>query len=293
MASIVAFSKALYREVQRDDVSGAAAELAYRFLFALFPFLLFLVTLSGFVADWLGVDNPSQELLEEIGTALPGDARSVLQTQLDRMFEDGNAGLLSVAILGALWAASGGMKSLVKAMNRAYGVQESRSFFHQQVLGVGLTLLGGLTFIAAAVLLVVGQIVGEAAADAIGFEGVWTLVVSLARIPVALVVLLLATAFLYWFAPNANLPFRWVTPGAVMFTLVWLVATMGFAFYVANFGSYASTYGAVGGVIILMTWLYITSFVLLVGVEINALLQARAETTDTLPLKDERVASPS
>jgi membrane protein len=275
----VDFLKDLFRGVQEDDLAGGAAELAYRFLFAMFPFFLFFAALSGFMTGWLNISDPTDRLISELERALPSDAASLLDTQLRGVLEGGHGGLLSIGAIAALWAASSATKSVMKWMNRVYNVKEGRPFVRKQLVGLGLTLLGAAGFLVAVPVLVVGQVAGHEIAEALGLSGVWAPIVAWARIPVVLVLLMAAMAVVYWLTPNANVPFKWITPGAVMFAFLWLAATIGFAVYVGNFGNYQATYGAIGGVVILMIWLYITAFVLLLGGKVNATVQARQQQT--------------
>ena len=276
--AITRWGKQLIRKVQDDDAMGGAAELAFRFMFALFPLLIFLAALSSYVARWLGIDNPTQEILNEAGAQLPSDVASLLETQLTEIFESQNAGLLTVTAVTAVWAASSGTKTVMKVLNRVNEVEEQRSFLRKQVVGVGLTLVGGLTFLAGAIVLVVGQAAGDSIASALGLEGAWSLVVMLGRIPLVLVLIGIAVSLVYWSAPATKQPFQWVSRGAVIFVVAWMIATVGFGAYVANFGSYNATYGSLGAVVILMTWMYFSSLLLVVGAEINVVIaRSRAD----------------
>ena len=275
-SQMLTVGKRLMTEVKYDDVSGLAAELSYRFLLALFPLFIFIAALSGFITDILSIKNPSGEILQRIGDTLPADAASVLEGQLATLFEEQQGGLLSFGIVTALWAASGGMKSTMKAMNRAYDVDETRPFFKKTALAIGLTLFTGIFFVGAFALAVVGGAVAGAIADASGVGGLVQVLFQLVRFVGAVVCIGVAAAFLYWAAPNTSIPFRWISPGSIMFVIVWLLATVGFGFYVANFGSYNATYGALGGVVVLLLWFYITAFILLAGAELNALLYRMA-----------------
>src|SRR5690606_15170654 len=212
--AIVAWGKRIVQKVQVDDAMGAAAELAFRFMFALFPLVIFLAALGSYVARWLGIDDPTQEILNEAGDQLPADVASLLETQLNGIFQNQNPGLMTVTAATALWAASSGTKTVMKVLNRVYEVEESRPFIRKQLVGVGLTILGGLAFIAGAVVLVVGQAAGDGIAGAVGLEGAWTWIVSIARIPIVLMLIGVAVGFIYWSAPATDLPWKWVTWGA-------------------------------------------------------------------------------
>ena len=272
----------LWREISEDEVGDLAAGLSYRFLFALFPFFIFLAALGAFVTPLLGIANPTTEILNRIAVALPGDARSLLTKELGAILGDQEAGLASVAILGALWAAAGGMSATMRAMNAAYDVQETRPFWARTGIAVGLTLLSGAALVLSFVVAVAGGAIGAAAAEALQLEGAYAIVVNASRFVLPPLMLTVAAAFLFWAAPNAQLPFRWITPGAVLFTVTWIAATAGFSIYVANFGSYNATYGALGALVVLMLWFYISAFMMLVGGELNALLW-RAEKGAEVP----------
>ena len=276
--AITQWGKQVVRKVQDDDAMGGAAELAFRFMFALFPLLSFLAALSSYVARWLGIDNPTREILNEAGSQLPADVASLLEAQLTEIFESQNAGLLTVTAVTAIWAASSGTKTVMKVLNRVNEVEEARSFLRKQLVGVGLTVVGGLTFLAGAIVLVVGQAAGDGIASALGLEGAWSLVVMLGRIPLVLVLIGVAVSLVYWSAPASKQRFQWVSRGAVIFVVAWIIATVGFGFYVSNFGSYNATYGSLGAVVILMTWMYFSALLLIVGAEINVVIaKARAE----------------
>lgn len=275
--------KRLKDEVSEDDISGAAAELAYRFFLALFPFLIFIAALGGFIASNIGVQDPTGEIMEMIGDSLPEDSAGVLETQLRSVLEQRNGGLLSVGILGAIWAAASGVGSLMKTMNRIYGVGETRGMVGRTAIALGLTIAGAGFMVLAFVILLVGQLYGPQLAGEIGLENTAADVLGLVRWPAAVVLVMVAVAFMYWLAPNAEVPLKWISPGAVFFTLGWIIASIGFAFYVANFGSYNQTYGALGAVVVLLIWFYLTGFLLLLGVEINSVLTEEVAEEDVKP----------
>jgi membrane protein len=281
---LVLVGKRLYKEIGEDDVSGSAAELAYRFFLALFPFFIFLAALGGFAADLLDVENPTEQIMDELGAALPADAASVLSTELEAVIESRNAGLISIGIIGAIWAASSGIGGLIKAMNIAYEVKETRPIWQRYGLAVGLTLLGGVFIVGAFFLLVGGQFYGMKLASELGIDGAGATLFTLGRWPLVIMLLLIATAFIYWAGPNIDLPFRLLTPGAVVFAIGWILISYGFGLYVANFGSYNATYGTLGGVVMLLVWFYLTGLVLLIGAELNAVL-AQEVIPEELPAR--------
>lgn len=276
-AGVVDFGKRLVVQVIDDEVPELAAGLAYRFLFAIFPFGIFLTALAAFVAKWLGMNDPTGQILSAIGDNLPPDLAAQLQPQLSTVVGQTHPELLSIGAIGALWAATGGIGSLINAMNRAYDVTETRNFLVKTGLAVGLTLLLTAGVLVAFVTIVGGSVITEQVARTVGITGdAWT-VISLARWPIMLALVALAVAVLFHFGPNVRVSFRWTVVGGVVFAIGWIVATGLFALYVANFGNYTNTYGALGGVVVLMLWFYLTALLLLIAAEAVALLATRRE----------------
>ncbi len=268
--------KALWSEVQADDVSGLAAELAYRFLLALFPFLIFVTALGALLARLADIENPAQRLVDATAGTLPPDAATLVRTQLDRLLETDAGGLLSVGVVSAIWAASGGVRALMKAMNRAYEVDETRPAWRRYALSIALVLGAGTSLLAAFVILLAGQVVGRHLLEGLGLGSATSAWVNIARVPLVGVLVAAAAAVLYWAAPDVGLPFRWLSPGAALFVVSWLAATLLFGFYVSGVASYNATYGALGGVVVLLLWAYLSAFLLLTGAEVNAALSRQA-----------------
>lgn len=284
---LVPFGKRVAKEFSEDDISGLAAELSYRFFLALFPFFIFLAALGGFIAAAVSSGDPTQQLMDQIGGALPADARSILQDQVRGVLDSRSGGLLSIGIIGAIWASSGAVKALIKALNRVYDVPETRSFWRSTSLALAMTVAGSVCILGSFGLLLATQAFGSDIAGALGAGGAFELTVALARWPVVVVLVMFAVGLVYWLAPNMDVPFRWVSPGAVTFTFVWLITAIAFGLYVANFGSYNKTYGTLGGVVVLLTWLYLSNLMLLLGAEINATL---AESKDPVAHQMKRQA---
>jgi len=282
MSTAIDWGKAFFRKFNKDDAMGSAAEMAFRFMFALFPLLLFLAALSSYVARWIGIENPTEEIITQAGDRLPSDVQSLLEPQLRAIFGNQNPGLITVTAVTAIWAASSGTKTVMKVLNRVYEVEETRPFLRKQATGVGLTLVGGLAFFLSAIALVVGQAAGGEIADAVGLGDAWGFLMTWGQIPIVLGLLMVAVSLVYWSAPNAKVSFHLISWGGVVFVLTWLLATIGFGFYVSNFGSYNATYGSLGAVIILMTWLYLSALLLVVGAEINVLLGQEIADPDEL-----------
>ena len=259
------------KRVIADDVAGISAELAYRFMFAAFPFAIFVVALGGFVASWLGIRDPSNQIVGAIGGDLPADLVGPVKAQLEATLAQTHPELLSVGAAVTIYAAATGMSSLMKAINRAYGIRETRPLVLRVVLATVLTVLGGIATAVSFTAVVGGMLVTHRLADQAGLRDVWPWL-TLVRWPVSFALLVTAVAALLRFATGFRTPWLWAALAATAFAVVWLVATYAFGVYVASFASYNATYGALAGVIVLMLWVYMTAFVLICAAEMAALL---------------------
>jgi YihY family inner membrane protein len=210
------------------------------------------------------------------------------------VIEQRNTGLASIAIVGAIWAASSGIGSLMKAMNRIFEVKETRPLWLKYGTAVGLTVLGAGLLVTSFTLFFVLQVYGTRIADELGLSSAGNVGLTVAGYVLPVIGVMIAVAFLYWQAPNTSYPIRWISPGAIVFTVSWLVGSFLFGLYVANFGSYNATYGALAGVVILLIWFYLTGFLLLLGAEINVILtQAyEPEVHDAQPQATEPAVTP-
>lgn len=291
VSSVIAVGKRFVTDVIEDEVPERSAALAYRFLFAIFPFAIFLAATAAFVAGWLGLGDPTDDIIGALGDNLPPDVAATISPQLRAVLGEARPGLVSVGALGALWAATGGISALIGAMNRAYDVEETRSFFTKTAVAVALTVLGSVGILVAFVTVVGGSLLTEQVVARIGLGADAWGVITLARWPVVLAMVAVAVALLFHLGPNIRVHFRWTLLGGVLFAIGWLIATAGFAVYVANFASYADTYGALGGVVVLMLWFYITALMLLLAAEVTAFL-AKAREPETLEARRRELASP-
>ncbi len=260
------------RGLLHHDLFGLGAEMAYRFLFSLFPFLLFVAALAAFVAGAMHIEDPVRRVTSALGDNLPVAVAAAIRTQVQHLIASPRADLLSVGAIAALWAATGGTNALVKGMHRAYEVPEYRPLLLRYVVAVGLTLLAAVGMVGSFVVIVGGTLATQQLATTLGIgTGVWA-AAQVLRWPAVLVLLTAAVAVLYRFAPNVVVPWRWILVGSLAFALGWLLATAGFAYYAANVADYGATYGSLGGVIVLMLWLYLTGVLLLLGAELTAAL---------------------
>ena len=272
MKSLLSFRalRAAVAEFQRDDALGLAAQLAFYLILALFPFLLVLVSLMGTFSS----PELADQVLGYFREVTPQQVYEIIDSYLHDIIAGNRPapGLFSVGLVIALWSASGAFAALINALNKAYDVEESRPFW--KVRGIALLMTLGLSvmIIVGVLLLVAGPPIGRGIADLLGLGEIFTLVWSVVQWPVALSLMVITVALLYYFAPDAGQPFRWITPGGLIGVLLWVLASVIFRFYVSNFGSYDATYGSIGAVIVLLLYLYISSLTILFGAELNATL---------------------
>jgi membrane protein len=281
--------KATVQEFQRDDALGIAAQLAYYLILALFPFLLVLVSLMG----TFGSPELASEILAYFQRVMPEQAYDLIETFTANIIS-GQAeapGLFTFGILFTIWAASGAFAALINALNRAYDVQETRPFWKVRGIAILMTLGLSVLILIGVLLLVLGPQIGEAIANVFGLEETFTLVWEVVRWPVALFFMVFTVALLYYFAPDVDQPFRWITPGGLIGVLLWVLASVGFNFYVSNFGSYNKTYGSIGAVIVLLLYLYISSLTILFGATLNATLVRMKEEISGSQILDAKPAN--
>jgi membrane protein len=253
-------------EVVADNCLNLAAQLAYYFFLALFPALLFLVAIVSFI--------PVQGLLEMITSTLarvaPGEVITIIQDQVLKIAHDQNSGLLTLGLLGTIWSTSSGVDAIISTLNEAYDIQEGRPWWRVKLTAIGLTLALAVFVVLAFALLLIGPTLAEKVASwfYLGPAFVWSW--KILQWPVVFGLVALAIAIIYYYAPDAEQEWIWITPGSVLATVLWLLTSLGFKFYVSHFASYNATYGAIGGVIVLMLWFYVSSLAVLVGAELNA-----------------------
>ncbi|EAE1050656.1 YihY family inner membrane protein [Listeria monocytogenes] len=266
---IVQIGQTVSARVGRNDVSGNAAQLAYYMLFSIFPMLLIAVTLLAY----LHIDKDS--VFNMIKEFAPDQIMDFLEENLNNLLTQKNGGLLSIGIIATLWSASNGMNAVMKSLNKAYGVTNKRNYVVQRLLSMFFTLAMLATVGATLLLLVFGQQIGMFLINHLNFSEDFLSFWNNLRWTVTLIVIFVVFTFLYWVAPNRRSTLISVLPGALFSTIGWTVASLGFAYYVNNFGNYSATYGSIGVIIILMLWFYLTGIILMIGGELNATLAIR------------------
>jgi membrane protein len=259
-------------KMRENDLLGLAAQLTYFFLLSFFPFLIFLVALAGLVLD--DPQSAIRALIDKSAGFLPPEAADLLVAYMDRTLRGAGSGVLLIGIVTTLWMGSAASISIIKAANRAYDLTETRPFW--KIRGASLLLALGFTILMAALSLVVFEVetyVRGSGAPAGSLVAVWGVV----RWGLAFAAVTTALSVLYYLAPNASVPFKWITPGGFAATVLMFAASTALSFYASRLGSYDQVYGQLGAVIVFMLWLYAVGLMVLVGVEINAELARRAE----------------
>ena len=266
------FLKKLYKRWSDNAITDRAAQLAYYFVFALFPFLSFLVTLTAY----LPLQGAVHELLARASEVMPDEAMAIVQDQLNKLVTVQRPRLLTVSLLLAVWSASRGVDAIRTALNLAYDVKESRPFWKTQGLAIAITVLGAVLMLVSITLIALGGKAGEWLAAQLGIQQVYAMVWAFLRWPITMFLIMFVSASLYYFLPDVEQEWRFITPGSVMGTVLWLLTTWGFTQYVEHFGKYDVMYGSIGGMIVLLTWLYLTGLIFVLGGEINAILEHAA-----------------
>jgi membrane protein len=277
-------------EFRDDNLTDWAAALTYYGILSIFPALLVLVSVLGLIGE-----SATQPLLDNLATVAPGPAQEIFTDAIENLNRNqGSAGiLLVVGLAAALWSASSYVGAFMRASNSIYEVEEGRPFWKLRPAQIAITLVMVILLSIGAVAVVLTGPLAEEAGDLIGVGGAVVTAWDIAKWPALILLVSLMLSVLYWAAPNVKHPgFRWLTPGGVLAVVVWLVASAGFAFYVANFGSYNETYGTIGGVIVFLVWLWISNIAVLLGAELNAEVERGRELEAGLPAERELQVEP-
>ncbi|MEU0369770.1 YihY/virulence factor BrkB family protein [Streptomyces sp. NPDC006283] len=256
------------KEFKDDELTDRAAALTYYGILSLFPALLVLVALLGIAGE-----STTQKVLENLQQFAPGPARDVLTNAVTQLQGSGGTGsvLAIVGLLLAIWSASGYVAAFMRTSNAVYDLPEGRPAWKVLPVRLGVTVALLVMACASGLIVVLSGGIAERIGSALGVGDTAMTVWSIAKWPVLVFLVVLMIALLYWAAPNAKgRGFKWVTPGSFLAVVIWLIASAGFAFYVANFGSYNKTYGTLAGVIIFLVWLWITNLAILLGLEFDA-----------------------
>ncbi|MFS0645985.1 YihY/virulence factor BrkB family protein [Siminovitchia sp. 179-K 8D1 HS] len=260
----IEFVKSLMEKIHHNDVTGLAAQLAYFFLLSLFPMLIFLVTLLPYMPI------TQQDIFYLLKNFAPQETYTLIHDTLAEIMANRSGGLLSIGFIATIWSASKGMNALMKSLNRAYEVEEKRSFFIARGLSVVLTIAMIFVFVLALLLPVFGKQIGLFIFSFLGLSEQFLKVWGIIRWALSPLIIFLVFLAVYYLAPNVRIKCLTAAPGAIFATVGWIIVSLGFSFYVSNFGNYTATYGSITGIIILMLWFYFSAIIIMVGGEINS-----------------------
>ncbi|RZE86626.1 ribonuclease BN [Streptomyces albidoflavus] len=277
-------------EFQDDELADRAAALTYYGVLALFPGLLVLVSLLGVAGE-----STTRRVLESIKKMTPGPARDVVTSAVEGVQGAGGVGslLAVVGVLAALWSASGYVGAFIRSSNAVYDMPEGRPVWKVLPVRVGITVALVVMAVGSALIVVFTGDLARRAGSLLGIGDTALTVWSIAKWPVLLLLVIGMIALLFWAAPNTKGPgFRWVTPGSFLALVIWLLASAGFAVYVANFGSYNKTYGALAGVVVFLVWLWISNIAILLGLEFDAELARERAVVGGHPVDEEPYVEP-
>ena len=252
-------------EMVADGCLGMAAQLAYYFFLSLFPALLIAVTLTSFFPPEL-----LDQMVQWLGVFTPPDVLTIVQGQLQQIRGGGHVSLLTFGALGALWSSSSAMSAIIDTVNRAYGVKEARAWWKIQLLAIFLTLAVSLFVLISFTLVMGGPEIAEKLAARVGLGQAFAWAWKILQWPVVVLLVSEGFALVYYLAPDVEQRWAWILPGAHVATVLWLLISLGFRFYVTNFGHYNQMYGAIGAAIVMLLWFYLSGLVLLFGAELNS-----------------------
>jgi membrane protein len=285
--------KRTLREFKADNLTDLAAALTYYGVLAIFPMIIVIVSILGLVGH-----SATQPLINNLGTVAPGPAKTIFTNAIHNVGgHQGTAGVLFVVgLLVSLWSASGYIAAFMRASNVVWDVEEGRPIYKTIPIRFGVTVVTVLLLTASALAVVLTGTLAHRVAHVIGLGSTAVTVFDIAKWPIMLLIVSLILSILYYMGPNVRQPgFRWVSPGSILAVGVWILASAAFAFYVASFSSYNKTYGALGGIVVFLIWLWITNVVILLGAELNAELERGrlieaghpADSEPYLPMRDE------
>ena len=255
-----------WREINEDDCLGLAAQLSYYFFLALFPAVLFLIAIASFFP----LENLTDDMLKTLGPLAPPEVLRFLQDQLQRLSNADSGGILTVGFLGTVWSSSAAVVAIINSLNRAYDIDEGRPWWKVRLIAIGLTVALAFFILTSFTLVLLGPTIAEYLSRTFGLGGVFEWGWKILQWPLVFVMVSTAMGLVYYFAPDAEQEWVWITPGAAIGTVLWFLVSLGMKFYMANFADYNATYGAVGGVMAILLWFYLSGLAVLVGAEMNS-----------------------
>lgn len=267
MKQVIRFLTYLYQRIMDGDVFGLAAQLAYFFLLSLFPLLILVMTLIGY----LPLDE--QTVLDALSSVIPGESMAFIEANIRMLLNQQNTGLLSIGILGTLWSASNGVNAIIRALNRAYQVEETRPFLISRFVAIILMFAMIAVIVVALLLPVLGRMIGVYIFSFFGLSDDFIQFWNTFRWVISAIVFFIVFLALYRLAPSRKIQLKNVVPGALFTTLSWQLTSLAFSYYVETIGDYSATYGSLGAVIVLMIWFYMSGIIIIIGGTINAVTE--------------------
>ena len=261
----------LFVKVKRDDLFALGSQMAYYLILSFFPFLIFLITLIGFIK------LNSDQVLLGLQNLVPTAVFELTANTIEEVVNSQNTGLLGISIILTIWSASSAFRAVTKGVNKAYNIQENRSFVKRSIIGMISVIALALTIICTLLMLVFGNLIGNLLNEVLPFEHIINFIWNILRYLIIIVMMIIVFASIYKVTPARKVKFRNVLPGAIITTIGWLIVSLGFSFYINNFGNYSRLYGSLWAVFVLMIWLFITSMVFIFGVEVNSVLDDEKE----------------
>lgn len=256
-------------KINQDDIFALSAQLAYYLILSFFPFLIFLMTLIGFSK------LDSMEVIGGLRNILPSSAFQLISSTIVEIIETQSTGLLGASILLVIWSSSSAFRAVIKGVNKAYGIKENRTFIKRAIIAILCTFALAFVILLTLVMLVFGKLIGDLMVVYLPFQHLFTRIWNFLRYVVVIVMMICIFASIYRYTPSRRIQWKDTFPGAIVCAIGWLIVSAGFAFYINNFSNYSKLYGSLGAMIVLITWLYITSMLLIVGGEFNSVIVIR------------------
>jgi len=254
------------KEIFADDLLNLAAQQAYYFFFALFPALLTLISIASFFP----IHNLVEEIVAMLGRFAPPEVLTIITDQITKISQSDHGGILTFAFLLTIWSSSGAMVSIITTLNAAYDITEGRQLWRVRLIALALTIGIALFILVSIALVLVGPTLAEHVANTMHLGQAFKWASWILQWPIVFSFVATGIGLIYYFAPDAEQDWIWITPGSVVATFLWVVASLGLKLYIGYFGSYNETYGTLGAFIVLLTWFYLSGLAILIGAEVNA-----------------------
>jgi membrane protein len=256
-------------KISDDDIFALASQLAYYLILSFFPLIISIITLVGFS------NLNSEEVLISLSTLVPNSVYVLIDKTVIEIVDTQNVGLLGISIAVTVWSASSGFRAVIKGVNKAYNIKEHRSYIKRAAVAVFFTVALVIIIVLTLSALVFGEVIGDYITEILPFDHIISIIWNITRYGIVLFIMVLVFAGIYRYTPARKIPWKEVIPGSIFSSLGWIIVSLAFSYYINNIANYSRLYGSLGAVFILMTWLYLTSVILILGAEINSMLSPR------------------